>query len=578
MPSTRHPPADPGPVDLVEQPDGTWTAPPPWNLWRSTQGFGRRSLNSSRGHLILWTTVAALLFLTWLIGIRDTIAVASMTAFAYRIVLWRRTVHRTRAEAAALREAAIDALTFVQQRVGVRAGDDRPLPHVLRAWRIERWEFPDAVAETGDPDVDATAARPRIRDAALYRLPDAFPVEDDNRRAGLLDAFVYANPHADWELDDTTYRAAGAIAFRELQPLPRFARFRPHRLSNGDLGPYHLVPVGVTAAGGTALIDLRTAPHILVTGSTGGGKSTFANTVFCHWLLHGGRITAVDPKLIGYTWLFGRPGVTTVALTPTAAQTVIAELRDRMLERYVARFNGDPWDDTPWLFAVDEYPDLVEELKDVYAGLDRDLKKRFPNTQHHMASLGRMARAVRIHLMLTLVRPDARFLEGPSRAQYRNRILTAPVESAVESTMLFGPGNGRVGMVRDLATAGRILVDTPTGGRVRAQGFWVANPDDPADWIDSDQLRTLDAPADDPVLTGQMTDGEATERWLPARPAEYQRPRLDVNELIRDRGADDPDPPVANPSVDVPDVDAVGDWADQIDAALDHYDRPGGES
>jgi len=63
-----------------------------------------------------------------------------------------------------------------------------------------------------------------------------------------------------------------------------------------DLAPQFAVPVGFSNNSATHFIDPTEYPHLLVTGSTGHGKSNFINQMICYWLKRG--LTPADLQLV----------------------------------------------------------------------------------------------------------------------------------------------------------------------------------------------------------------------------------------------------------------------------------------
>lgn len=86
---------------------------------------------------------------------------------------------------------------------------------------------------------------------------------------------------------------------------------------------------------GKAVWDLRRAPHALVLGTSGSGKSTALNLIARQALLSGWRVVAVDPKIVEFAWLRGLEHVGGVACELDVAAKMLGHLVTEMSARYV---------------------------------------------------------------------------------------------------------------------------------------------------------------------------------------------------------------------------------------------------
>ena len=276
------------------------------------------------------------------------------------------------------------------------------------------------------------------------------------------------------------------------------------------------VPVGLSEGGVSQYWDALGAPHMLVIGPTGTGKTIFINSVLGGCLSRGWRVFLADPKELSFRAfeagtlagldLPAWPGVDTVATTDRGMEQVIAEVYDEMRRRYAAvkTFKVAERDLQPLLLVVDEAGELVERLNAYHVGEDkfRDLQNEAaargddPNqvvkpkgTKNPVLgliwSLLRLGRQCRVYVLIATQRPDVTFIPGEARSNLNTRVGLGRLDGyALE--MLFGTRavQQRVHEVRvDPQTgertrrrvAGRATVDLGAGP-ITLQGFWVPDP------------------------------------------------------------------------------------------------------
>lgn len=74
----------------------------------------------------------------------------------------------------------------------------------------------------------------------------------------------------------------------------------PKRFEYPDTGEVDKIPIAVSTAG-EVIINLKSqSPHILIAGTTGGGKTTTASVIIAHMAARGGLVSICDPKMVGY--------------------------------------------------------------------------------------------------------------------------------------------------------------------------------------------------------------------------------------------------------------------------------------
>lgn len=220
------------------------------------------------------------------------------------------------------------------------------------------------------------------------------------------------------------------IGFREMLP----------SLSE-DLG----IPMvlGRNLMGQPIVVDVIKAPHLLIAGSTGSGKSVCVNSLICSVLFRRSpkqvRMILVDPKIVELNIYNGIPHLLTPVITE-AKRTLKAldfclyemDRRYKLLQginvRNIVGYNEKietshlARERLPYILVViDEFADLMHLV-----GKDMESK---------VSRLAAMSRAVGIHLVLATQRPSVDVITGVIKNNIPTRIAFA-VTSATDSRII----------------------------------------------------------------------------------------------------------------------------------------------
>lgn len=230
---------------------------------------------------------------------------------------------------------------------------------------------------------------------------------------------------------------------------------------------------GVDVLGGAYSFDLASAPHLLVAGTTGSGKSVCLQTLILSLILRLPpttlKLALIDPKQVefsvynGSDYLYGD----TVAVDVPSARQRIQELVTEMESRYKrfaaigaqniveARRRGT---EMPYI-AV-----FIEELA--------DLVLRDRSIEGQIIRLAQKARAAGIHLILATQRPDAKTFSGLIRSNIPARIALRVQRGSESMIILDEPG------AETLLGRGDMLVKVKAGGQVeRVHGVGITRED-----------------------------------------------------------------------------------------------------
>ena len=233
-----------------------------------------------------------------------------------------------------------------------------------------------------------------------------------------------------------------------------------------DFEVMHLpVSPGVMIDGKPLVFDLANAPHLLVGGTTGSGKSVCLNALLLSLLSYGERrplrFALIDPKQVefaawrGHRQLFGE--LATDSATATALLEQLVEEMERRYEHLAslgvrnlaeAQAMGDR---TEWIVvAVDELANLIAQDKANEALLER---------------LAEKGRAAGIHLILATQRPEAKTFSGRLRTNCPARIALR-VARAEESRIIMGEAGAE-----RLQGAGDMIFRGGDGSSIRAHSY-----------------------------------------------------------------------------------------------------------
>lgn len=197
-----------------------------------------------------------------------------------------------------------------------------------------------------------------------------------------------------------------------------------------------MVVPGVDVLGKPYAFDLAVAPHLLVGGTTGSGKSVCLHALILSLILrfqpNGLQLALIDPKQVEFSIYRGSEYVYRgdVATDSTTAKELIQELVAEMESRY-SMFAGAGVSNIGEAhrknMALPYIAVFIEELADLVLQ-DRD-------TENLIVRLAQKARAAGIHLVLATQRPDAKTFSGLVRSNIPARIALT-VQKSTESTII----------------------------------------------------------------------------------------------------------------------------------------------
>lgn len=215
------------------------------------------------------------------------------------------------------------------------------------------------------------------------------------------------------------------------------------------------VILGVDTTGNPLLLDLARAPHLLIAGSTGSGKSVCINTLLVSLLCYCDpstvRLVLIDPKRLEMSAYADiphllQPIIHQPADAVAALQWIVAMMEERYQElaeagvrditQYRQQQEAQGIEPMPYVVVI------IDELADLMMTASAAIEST-------IARIAQMARAAGIHLIVATQRPSVDVITGIIKVNFPSRIafrVTAKVDSrtiidAIGAEQLLGRGD-----------------------------------------------------------------------------------------------------------------------------------------
>ncbi len=260
-------------------------------------------------------------------------------------------------------------------------------------------------------------------------------------------------------------------------------------------GKYEVpLALGKDVAGNDLIYDLTKAPHLLVAGATGAGKSVCLNAILNGFLMSRTpeqlRLILVDPKRVEFTCYNDLPHLLVPVINDPkkvayGLRWAITEMekRYRMLQkagcRNIVAFNNrqvatqeelfddngaplvpKPQDDIP--VKLPYIVIVVDEVADIISAVGKEVEPA-------IARLTSLSRAVGIHMILATQRPSVDVITGTIKSNIPGRLAFKVSQSNDSRTILDSPG------AEELIGKGDFLFLKEGSQLIRAQGAWVTD-------------------------------------------------------------------------------------------------------
>ena len=242
-------------------------------------------------------------------------------------------------------------------------------------------------------------------------------------------------------------------------------------------GPKYLlnIPFGRGIGGDLKHANMGLFPHMLVSGTTGSGKSIAVHSTILTLIMRNKpeelKLILIDPKKVEMSFYEDIPHLLCPIITDMRkSYNCLMKLVDEMERRYnifqahklrdIKGFNewahANDVQPLPYIaIFVDEYADLVEQVKEIHEPIQRLVQK---------------ARAAGIHIVIATQRPSVNVIDGVIKSNFSTRLALLSA-STTDSQTIIG-----VGGAEKLLGNGDMLIDSPLispSTKPRVQGCFV---------------------------------------------------------------------------------------------------------
>ena len=299
------------------------------------------------------------------------------------------------------------------------------------------------------------------------------------------------------------------------------------------------LPVGRNIRGVNLFLDLARAPHLLIAGATGSGKSVCMNSMLVALVLRFSpaelKLILIDPKVVEFAIYRQLPHLIVPVITDpklvvmalrwviTEMQwryTILAKVGVRNLEGFNRRVPKENEVDDAGNPIPARLPFLVviiDELADIMLSVGEDVETA-------LARIAQLSRAVGIHTIVATQRPSVNVITGIIKANYPTRIAFQVVSQIDSRTILDGKG------AESLLGRGDLLFKPPTGSRFeRVQAPMVS---------DEEIERIVQRAAEQAPAEMRMNILQAQPAALPGMEGEVGEKASDEDEELIDQAID----------------------------------------
>jgi DNA segregation ATPase FtsK/SpoIIIE, S-DNA-T family len=179
--------------------------------------------------------------------------------------------------------------------------------------------------------------------------------------------------------------------------------------------------IGKSFDGKPIFFDLMSAPHLLIAGSTGSGKSGLLHTILANLANQKCKVYMIDPKGMEFV-AYEQIKDFTVSKTEKTSAAAISEVVKLMESRYHGASIAQPI-----VLVIDEAAELLEGGGSKQIGKD-------------LLLLSQKARAANIHLVIATQRPSSKAIPGDIKANLLARICCKTASAVDSRVTLHVPG------------------------------------------------------------------------------------------------------------------------------------------
>ncbi len=238
------------------------------------------------------------------------------------------------------------------------------------------------------------------------------------------------------------------------------------------------VPIGVDVFGKPYIFNLHRAPHVLIGGATGSGKSVLLSTLVLGLIRKNTpetlRLVLIDPKMVELSTFEGLPhlllpvakmvpqavhALKTVIDIMTERYTMMSSVGARDIEAYNGKARRLKMEPMPYIVVV------IDELADLMMLSPKD-------TVDAIQRIAQLARAVGIHMVVATQRPSVDVVKPVIKANFPTRIALKVASRFDSRTIL-----DRDGAERLLGKGDMLVLTADRHDPVRVHGYYTSHGD-----------------------------------------------------------------------------------------------------
>lgn len=242
------------------------------------------------------------------------------------------------------------------------------------------------------------------------------------------------------------------------------------------------VVLGKDIAGNPVVTDLTKAPHLLIAGATGSGKSVCINTLITSLLYqcepHEVKLLMVDPKMVELTNYNGIPHLIAPVVTDprkaaSALQWIVKEMENRYhlfagagvrdIKSYNVLQLKETEEEDHVVSTLPYIVVIIDELADLMMVAQGDVEDA-------ICRLTQMARAAGIHIVVATQRPSVDVITGVIKSNIPSRISFA-VSSQVDSRTILDMN----GAEKLLGKGDMLFLPIGAAKPIRIQGAYISD-------------------------------------------------------------------------------------------------------
>jgi len=210
------------------------------------------------------------------------------------------------------------------------------------------------------------------------------------------------------------------------------------------------IPLGLNSKGNMSAFDLTEAPHVLIAGSTGSGKSVYKSAIICslaynfapeRMVLH-----LVDTKKVDFPLFSSLPCIQNV-VTEVLDFHVLMQQLDTEIDRRLKVLQGSSCRNIQDYHAMGlQLPYIVIIMDEVADLIMRDAALResgafdgFPSVAESIRKIAQIGRAPGVHLIIGTQRPSVKVIKGDIKTNLPTRIALR-LPTAADSITVLGSG------------------------------------------------------------------------------------------------------------------------------------------